>query len=395
MRQQTAQILMWLLTVTAAAMVGLTFGGIRGRASCQGSRGLLPFRIGLAAVIGTDTAGVALLAGRILTCSALSVGSRAAAGGFLAVGCLFVLSFLAFHPVSLFPEESATLNPADGKQQRRLRLCLWSLLVEYIVYGGWLIFLLCLGRRMSAAAMAATAFLAALSMIFLLWKGRQSVETTYERIETLVDKQYQAELLNFMQVIRAQRHDFNIHLQAVVGMIESGRYEDCAGYAREMAKSAERLNDVLPLDNPIIGAQINAFQEIAAVRHIRLETQILNELKNLPCTIYEANIVLGNLLQNAIDEVGDGEIDSRWVKVLTMKRSRRHIIKVSNPCDKKPEDYEDIFQMGYSTKQSHEGIGLVSVRKIVTKYGGVVYLEHEPGIVHFIVKIPEKSEARG
>lgn len=236
--------------------------------------------------------------------------------------------------------------------------------------------------------------LAVVAMLFLFWNGHQSIKTAYERIETLIDKQYQAELLNFMQVIRAQRHDFNIHLQAIAGMIEKGRYADCEAYAWEMVKNAERLNDVLPLDNPIIGAQVNAFQELAAGQHIRLDVQVLNRMEHLPCTIYEANIVLGNLLQNAMDEVENQERDGRWIKLLIMKRSRRHIIKVSNPCNKKPDAYQDVFRMGYSTKQSHEGIGLASVKKVVTKYGGTVYLEHEPGIVHFIVKIPEETEAR-
>lgn len=402
MKHQTAQILTWLLTLAAAAVAGTTLAGIRGRVSHRAERRFLPYQAGLALAIGADTAGVLLLAGRILRYPELSEGGRAAAGVLLAGGCLFAVIFLAVHPLSLFPEESAALNLADRVQQCRLRFCLWKLLAEYVLYGCWLAFLLWAGSawhlpghlsgQMPFAAAAAAAVLAAVFLLFLLWNGRQSVETAYERIETLVDRQYQAELLNFMQVIRAQRHDFNIHLQAVVGMIENGRYDDCAAYVREMTRNAERLNDVLPLDNPIIGAQINAFQEIAAVRQIRLETQILNELKDLPCTIYEANIVLGNLLQNAIDEVGGREEGCRWIKLLTMKRSRRHIIKVSNPCDRQPEEYQDIFRAGYTTKQSHEGIGLASVRKIVSKYGGVVYLEHDPGVVHFIVKIPEEGK---
>lgn len=372
-----------VLLAAAAAAAGLALGGVRRKPPGQAGR-LLLLRWGIAAAIGADTGGVLLLACRLLP---EGVPRLAFAGG-----CLLAAGALLASPASLFPEESGALILADRTQRRRFTACLARVLAWFLFYGCWLAFLLwAMPPGSAAGAAAAQALFAAAALAGLLWSGRRSVLSAYERVETLIDKQYQAELLNFMQAIRAQRHDFNFHMQAVAGMIEGGRYEECGAYVREMVRNVERLNDVLPLDNPVIGAQVNAFRELAASRQIRLEVQALQQLEDLPCTVYEANTVLGNLLQNAIDEVEDREADGRWVKLLIMKRSRRHIIKVSNPCGKEPGDFSHIFLMGYSTKPSHEGVGLVTVRRIAEKYGGTVYLEHDPGVVHFIVKIPEKS----
>lgn len=370
--------------LAAAAASGIALGGLRDVPPRQTERKLLLLRWALAAAIGTDVGALLLLARRL-----------AASGGALwqaalAALCLALTALALLRPVSLFPEESGALILSDQSQQKRFTLCLLQLTAAFALCGGWLLRLLRAGPGGEAGALGDLLFAAA-AQVCLLWIGRQSIRSAYERIETLVDQQYQAELLNFMQVIRSQRHDFNFHMQAVAGMVESGRYEDCKGYVREMVKNAEKLNDVLPLKNPIISALVNAFQELAAARDIRLEVQVLSQLEDLPCTIYEINSVLGNFLQNTIDELEDKPPEDRWIHLLIMKRSRRYLIKVSNPCARVPEDCERLFRVGFSTKRSHEGIGLVSVRRIAAKYGGAAYLEHDPGVIHFIAKIPEKA----
>ena len=50
-----------------------------------------------------------------------------------------------------------------------------------------------------------------LLQIVVLVQLKQQVQSLQERIENIIDKQYQADLLSFMQVIRSQRHDFNFH----------------------------------------------------------------------------------------------------------------------------------------------------------------------------------------
>ena len=65
------------------------------------------------------------------------------------------------------------------------------------------------------------------ALVTLLVVARRLSFGAMERIEAMIDKQYQTELVNFMQIIRSQRHDFNFHMQAISGMIEGGRYQEC------------------------------------------------------------------------------------------------------------------------------------------------------------------------
>lgn len=224
------------------------------------------------------------------------------------------------------------------------------------------------------------------ALLILLVFARRLSYGSIERIEALINKQYQAELVNFMQIIRSQRHDFNFHMQAISGMIQAGRYEECEEYVQQMTKNTSRMNDMLPLHDPAVSAMLNSFQEIALQKEIHMEVSIHNDLAQMPCSIYETNTIIGNLIQNAIDEVEKAP-SNRWINVLILKRGGDIIIKVTNPCSRAPEEMKDIFRPGYSTKQSHEGIGLTTVARLTARYQGSVHTEFDQGNISLIVRI--------
>ena len=220
---------------------------------------------------------------------------------------------------------------------------------------------------------------------------RQQVRGMQERIENIIDKQYQSELLNFMQVIRSQRHDFNFHMQTIFGMIESGQYDECKSYLQSMMSTVQSTNDVLPLHHPATSALLNTFREMALQKGLRMDIEIHDNLQFVCTTVYETNTILGNLLQNAIDELElHPENEMRTIKVLIIKRGQYNIIKVSNQCHLAPDEMSRAFMPGYTTKTSHEGLGLANALRIAEKYDGTVYPEFEGSIVHFIARLPMK-----
>ncbi len=394
MNHDMAKLAAIALLLCMAVMAGLSLGGIRRMPARQMKLGIRLLRWANAALIGADVGALLLLTYRLALGSGLAGSAVLWCDGLFACGGLLGAVLLFFFPPSLFPEDSGALALIDRVQLRRFTACLWRLLAKFSLCWGWLALLLFADPFRGAPGMARAALcLSAASVIWALWDGRQSIRISYERIEAMVDKQYQAELLNFMQVIRSQRHDFNFHLNAVAGMIQNGRYQDCDQYISEMVRHTERLNDVLPIKNPVISALINTFQELASGKKIDLRAQSSTQLEGLPCTMYEFNSILGNLLQNAIDEVEQKPAGDRWAELLLLKRGRQYIIRVTNPCDRDPSEFENVFNPGYSTKQSHEGIGLATVRKIAAKYGGAVHAEHAPGVVRFIVRLPALSVA--
>jgi sensor histidine kinase regulating citrate/malate metabolism len=101
--------------------------------------------------------------------------------------------------------------------------------------------------------------------------------------------------------------------------------------------------------------------------------------------------VLGNLIDNAIDEVSLLPEEKRIVTVSGCQHSGVLEFKVSNSCsDIEALRNKPLFDAGYSSKdKTHSGLGLSIVKSIVGRYKGTVRMElTEPDIVTFVVRIP-------
>ncbi len=287
---------------------------------------------------------------------------------------------------AVLPETENMLTVGDRAQTRKFYFSTAAAPAVLLLLDGWVWYEAALLPVLPAGGRRLALFTGAIVLAAVLLLQRLAVYAA-ARVEALVDKQYQTELLNFMQIIRSQRHDFNFHIQAISGMIEDGKYQECNDYIHTMVKVTTAMNDVLPVKHPAVSAMLNSFRELAAQKRIAFDVSISNDLSQIPCTIYEINTVIGNLIQNAVDEVEQNHPSRPWISVLILKRGGSHIIKVTNPCSRDPGEFKNCFQAGYTTKQSHEGIGLATVSRIVSKYHGSVFPEFDDGVVSFIVQL--------
>ncbi len=207
-------------------------------------------------------------------------------------------------------------------------------------------------------------------------------------VEANIDKNYRKDVNEFIRTLRAQRHDFNFHIESILGMIETGNYEACRNYLMSMLNETKSIAEVMPLKEPAVSALLYTLKETAAAKGIKINYFIYYDMSNINCSFYEINKVLGNLIKNAIDEVLNNNTIEGWINVTILERRNHCIIRVENPIKDIELSTDKFFSYGYSTKINHTGIGLNTVKKIVTDCSGTIFIELDENIITFIVQIP-------
>ncbi len=212
------------------------------------------------------------------------------------------------------------------------------------------------------------------------------LENRRYRLSLALQQQTNEELQKFMSIVRSQRHDYNIHVQTLHELVRQDRHDEAASYLNRLMEDTIAMNRLLPLADAAVSALILSFQSEAAQMGIPMEVSIENDLSDIATNTYETNKIIGNLLQNALDETSVLKDKSFGIRLSVIKRGEYAMIQVSNRTQN-PDTMAD-YRIGHSSKTGHEGIGVASIRALTARYGGTVYSRQENRIIHFVAKIP-------
>lgn len=203
---------------------------------------------------------------------------------------------------------------------------------------------------------------------------------------------WQSESRDYMNTIRSQRHDFNLHLHAVSGLVSSGKYDECKEYVQKLVSEANDVNDIMPVSDPVVGSMLYNMREKARKQGTDILYHITYDMEDVLCNGFECNKIIGNLLQNAIDALKTDEDKKYGIRLYILKRRGNTVIISENRFTGDPDCIARVFEPGYSTKKGHDGIGLSMILRTVRYYGGRVYPEFEKDMIRFVVNIPNKVD---
>lgn len=233
------------------------------------------------------------------------------------------------------------------------------------------------------------------SYVFILWlQAEISRRLNAEYLNGAMTR-WQQESRDYMNTIRSQRHDFNLHLHAVSGLINSGDYEQCRQYVQKLVSEANDVNDIMPVCDAVVGSMLYNMREEARRHGSDILYHITYDMEDILCNGFECNKIIGNLLQNAIDALQSDEDREYGIRLSIFKRGGNTVIISENRFSGDPNRIARVFEPGYSTKNGHEGIGLSMVLRTVERYGGRVYPEFAGDKIRFIVNVPNKVNLKG
>lgn len=318
-----------------------------------------------------------------------------------------------------------------GKQWRTAALpgiCLWAAQIfdsPFLVHGGILyLFLILLWKKRESlrlwnGLLTGTAFLIVSAFLWilgctelaemdgglrgaLLWGGILLEMTVFLAIEgTLYSykkgfdfqaEQFRTELLehNYGEIreiymdMRGWRHDYHNHMQVMKAQLTMGSLEGIEAYLDKLERELDRVDTLVKSGNLMTDAILNSKLTLARRKDISVNcTAKLPE--QLPVEDVDLCVILGNLLDNAIEGCGRMEKGDRFLRVYLAVNGNQLYFSVQNSAKEEP----DFEERNYITKKrGNHGLGMKRVKAAVDKYQGYLNLANEPGIFAAEVTMP-------
>lgn len=214
----------------------------------------------------------------------------------------------------------------------------------------------------------------------------------YEKEALLSAREAMAQsFVSLAKSIKAQNHDFKLYIGEISRLLREGRWEDLSGYLENIGDKITFLNDVLKVDNAIIGALLKAKVTEADVKRIMLGIDISASLAGLDAKAVDLARIIGNLVDNAFDAVLPLEESERIVSVKIYRTGPLLQVEVSNRGPAiDPGTLKKIFEPGYTTKgEGHCGLGLHIVKTLAEKLMGTVRVfTNGTNGTRFVVTLP-------
>ena len=194
-------------------------------------------------------------------------------------------------------------------------------------------------------------------------------ENTFLEMES---KRYY-ELKKYMDDTATLRHDFRQHILVIEHLLNSGLLNELKNYVGEITSSNTSVYKKY-CENNAIDAVASHYDFIASTINAEIDWK-LDLSKNLSVKESDYCVILGNLLENAINAVKNLPVEKRKIKVLSSQITHAMIgLSIDNRFNN--ELFFNKNGLPSSGEKDH-GIGLMSVLNTVNRYGGSMNIKTE------------------
>ena len=280
-----------------------------------------------------------------------------------------------------------------GKKRESLRL--WNGVLHVAAYGiiGVFLWLLgCTGQVETTAlprsillwggiVLEALLFLAVEGTLFSYKKGFD-FRTEQLRSE-LMEHQYD-EIKSVYMDMRGWRHDYHNHMQVMKAQLALGNTEEMGAYLDQLERELDRVDTFVRSGNLMVDAILNSKLTLARRQEVAVNCSA-KAPKRLSVEDVDLCVILGNLLDNALEACAQVEKEKRFLRLyLTVNKSQLYF-SVQNAAKEEPDFDASRY---ISRKRGNHGLGMKRVKAAVDKYDGYLNLANEPGIFAAEVTMP-------
>ena len=202
--------------------------------------------------------------------------------------------------------------------------------------------------------------------------------------QLLRQKQRYDQLGEAYRDIRSFVHDTKKHFNCINECVKRKEYDVITAYTQEAMADLESRYATVNTGCLAIDALVSNFMLQTRSKGIQLTTSLKVEAQRVPVSDYHLAIILGNLLDNALNAC-QGQLDPKIVLKIQQVENNAFAIYIANtyvpgPDDKVVQNLDEIdFIHGY---------GLDNVKKSVRAYNGIMRVKHEQDVYSVAIVFP-------
>lgn len=182
---------------------------------------------------------------------------------------------------------------------------------------------------------------------------------------------------DILETIRSQRHDLGNYLSTLYGLIQLNDFEDAKSYITKINHRVSNMNNIIETGHPVITALISMKKSKAFDNEIDMIFD-LDLPKDLPFDFVDLSIIIGNLLDNAIEAclLIEKEFERKVELSMFIEDNFLRIQSNNSKCKSIKVDTKEIMNK-FTTKvdKRNHGFGLGNIEFVVRQYKGTMRIE--------------------
>lgn len=183
--------------------------------------------------------------------------------------------------------------------------------------------------------------------------------------EAEAKEQYYQEVEQSNREVRKIKHDLKNMLLAICG--KAKEQNEVSEEIYKIMKELDQSDKKIFTSNVVINTIMN--HKISQAKQLEIKTDVnIKVSKAVSLNYKDAGILLGNILDNAMEACEKIRKEKRWIKIDMFHQKNTLFIKVCNSKTKEP------VNINKSSKRDvhNHGIGVSSIKSIVNKYDGYI-----------------------
>ena len=234
----------------------------------------------------------------------------------------------------------------------------------------------------------AAALLVYHTTILLLLEQKKAATLLQENHLLSLQKLQHENLQQRINEARQAKHDLHHHVHLIREYLRCGKLQELESYLDHYAASLPDTQSLVYCKHYATNALLGYFVSQAKAQGIETDVFLqFPETIRLPETTL--SVVLGNLLENAIDACKNVDISKRKITVRGKASMGFVFFEITNP-------YEGNLRKSksgtfLSTKATNRGLGLESVAALANAHGGILELDSHDSVFRASVMLTEQS----